>query len=58
MNARARAYTAHVDTFARDNLPPRSQWPELIFDIPEVRYPDRLNCVSELLDKTVAAGHG
>jgi 2-aminobenzoate-CoA ligase len=52
------AYTAHVDTFARDSLPPRGQWPELVFDIPEVRYPERLNCVVELLDKTVAAGHG
>src|SRR6266851_8359329 len=24
--------TAHIDTFARDNLPPREQWPELIFE--------------------------
>jgi 2-aminobenzoate-CoA ligase len=51
-------YTAHIDAFARDNLPPRDEWPELVFDIPEVRYPERLNCVVELLDKTVAAGHG
>jgi len=56
--AAKQAYTAHVDTFARDNLPDRSQWPELIFEIPEVRYADRLNCVVELLDKTVGAGHG
>jgi 2-aminobenzoate-CoA ligase len=58
MNVRAGTFTAHLDTFARDNLPPRSQWPELIFDIPELRYPERLNCVTELLDETVAAGHG
>jgi len=58
MAARKRPYTAHVDTFARDNLPPRSQWPELIFDIAEVRYGSRLNCVVELLDNMVAAGHG
>jgi len=58
VNATLGAYTAHVDTFARDNLPPRSEWPELIFDIPEVRYPARLNCAVELLDKMVAAGHG
>jgi 2-aminobenzoate-CoA ligase len=32
--------------------------PDLIFNLPELRYPDRLNCVVELLDKTVAAGHG
>lgn len=58
MNAPSRRDTAHIDTFARDNLPPRNQWPELIFDIPEVRYGERLNCVAELLDNTVAAGHG
>jgi 2-aminobenzoate-CoA ligase len=52
------AYTAHIDTFARDNLPPRAQWPELIFDLPELRYPKRMNCAVELLDGMVAAGHG
>ena len=52
------SYTSHVDTFARDNLPPRDQWPELIFEIPEVRYPDRINCAVELLDKHVANGWG
>ena len=30
-------YTAHLDTFARDNLPPRSQWPELRFDLRDVQ---------------------
>ncbi len=52
------SYTSHVDTFARDNLPPRDQWPELIFEIPEVQYPDRINCAVELLDKHVANGRG
>lgn len=41
--------SAHVDTFARDHLPPPEQWPELPFDLPELRYPDRLNCAAELL---------
>ncbi|MFF7447911.1 MULTISPECIES: AMP-binding protein [unclassified Streptomyces] len=41
--------SAHVDTFARDHLPPPGQWPELVFDLPELRYPDRLNCAAELL---------
>ncbi|NJP50362.1 AMP-binding protein [Streptomyces sp. SBST2-5] len=55
MNTRA---TAHVDTFARDNLPPPEQWPELRFDLPELQYPERLNCAAELLtgqpgDRTV-----
>ncbi len=52
------AYTAHVDTFTRDNLPPAGELPEFLFELPELRYPDRLNCAVELLDKTVAAGHG
>jgi len=52
------AYTAHADTFARDSLPPKSQWPDLMFELPELQYPGRLNCAAELLDKMVAGGHG
>jgi 2-aminobenzoate-CoA ligase len=52
------SYTSHVDTFARDNLPPRRQWPELIFDLPELQYPERMNCAVVLLDEMVAQGHG
>src|SRR3977135_186647 len=48
--------TAHIDTLARDNLPPREQWPELIFDLPELRYPGRLNCATELLDRAPERG--
>jgi len=51
-------YTAHTDTFARDNLPPRSQWPELLFEQQELKYPARMNCATELLDKPVTRGHG
>ena len=51
-------YSSHVDTFANDNLPPRDQWPDLIFTIPEVQYPDHLNCIVELLDKHVQQGYG
>jgi 2-aminobenzoate-CoA ligase len=50
--------SAHVDTFARDNLPPRDAWPEFRFDLPELQYPAELNCISELLDRWVAAGDG
>jgi 2-aminobenzoate-CoA ligase len=50
--------TAHADTFARDNLPPRAQWPELLFELPELQYPQRLNCAEELLDRMVVGGHG
>ena len=52
------ARTAHLDTFTRDNLPPREEWPELLFELPELQYPERLNCAAELLDGMVTAGHG
>ncbi|NDL59364.1 AMP-binding protein [Phytoactinopolyspora mesophila] len=45
--------SAHVDTFCRDRLPPEHTWPQMLFDLPDVRYPDRLNCASELLDTTI-----
>ncbi|KIF67405.1 2-aminobenzoate-CoA ligase [Streptomyces sp. AcH 505] len=47
--------SAHLDTFARDHLPPAGQWPVLLSapaELPELRYPDRLNCAAELLDRT------
>ena len=50
--------SAQVDSFARDNLPPREQWPEFRFDLPELQYPERMNCASVLLDDRVKAGHG
>jgi 2-aminobenzoate-CoA ligase len=46
--------SAHTDTFCRDNLPPRDQWPELRFDTDELRYPTRLNCAQALLDDIIA----
>ena len=50
--------SGHRDTFARDSLPPPEQWPDFIFDLTELQYPDRLNCVTELVDKWVASGQG
>ena len=51
--------TAHVDTFARDHLPPAEEWPTIdLTGVPELRYPERINCAAELLDRHVAAGHG
>jgi 2-aminobenzoate-CoA ligase len=47
--------SAHVDTFCRDNLPPAQLWPEMSFDLPELQYPQRLNCAEALLDDVVAA---
>ncbi|WP_343637898.1 AMP-binding protein [Roseateles sp.] len=50
--------SAHQDTFARDNLPPPDQWPALVFDLPSLRFPERMNCAHELLDRWVEAGQG
>ncbi|HEY0025819.1 MAG TPA: benzoate-CoA ligase family protein [Longimicrobium sp.] len=50
--------SAHVDTFARDHLPPRHLWPEMDYStLPELAYPPRLNCAVELLDRMVEVGH-
>ncbi|MEU9861645.1 AMP-binding protein [Streptomyces sp. NPDC047971] len=45
--------SAHHDTFARDHLPPADTWPHMLFDLPELAYPERLNCGAELLDRTI-----
>src|ERR1044072_1377911 len=50
--------SGHVDTFARVNLPPQTQWPQFRFTLPELQYPERLNCVTEFVDKWGAAGAG
>jgi 2-aminobenzoate-CoA ligase len=52
------ANSAHIDTFAREHLPPPEQQPEFIFELPELQFPDRLNCARELLDRHVDAGQG
>ncbi|HKH35492.1 MAG TPA: benzoate-CoA ligase family protein [Beijerinckiaceae bacterium] len=52
------SYTAHVDTFARDNLPPKEQWPIFLFARPELQYPERLNCVTHFLDRWIEEGSG
>lgn len=52
------AASAHVDTFARQHLPPPELWPDFIFTRPELLYPPRLNCVSYFLDRWVEQGHG
>ncbi|MFE1413166.1 AMP-binding protein [Streptomyces sp. NPDC058746] len=46
--------SAHADSFCRDRLPPPSLRPEFHFDLPELDYPDRLNCAHRLLDDSVA----
>src|SRR5262245_57678751 len=50
--------SAHVDTFARDNLPPVEQWPDLLLDRPEFQFPEYLNAAVELTDRMVEKGFG
>jgi 2-aminobenzoate-CoA ligase len=50
IDARAR------DNFARDNLPPHEQWPDLLLE--GLHYPDQLNCVTALLEQQILAGNG
>ncbi|MBV9346962.1 MAG: AMP-binding protein [Pseudolabrys sp.] len=50
--------SAHVDTFARHNLPPFEQWPDILLDRPEFQYPEYLNASVELTDKMVERGFG
>ncbi len=50
--------SAHIDTFARDNLPAFDQWPDLLLDRPEFHYPERLNAAVELTDRMVEKGFG
>jgi 2-aminobenzoate-CoA ligase len=48
--------SAHIDTFVRDNLPARDQWPELKFTLPELQFPTLYNA-SSILDVAIANGH-
>lgn len=49
-------FSAHVDSFTRDRLPPAEQWPELQLD--GFAYPERLNAAVELTDAMVGKGFG
>jgi 2-aminobenzoate-CoA ligase len=50
--------SAHVDTFARDNLPPAELQPEFLFTLPALQFSAQLNCATELLDRHIVSGHG
>lgn len=47
--------SAHLDTFARDHLPPAHLWPVIEFTTPELHYPERLNAATEIIDAPVSA---
>jgi len=48
------AGTVHIDTFARDRLPPPAAIPELLFEGAKLQFGPRLNCAAVLLDPWVA----
>src|SRR5215467_13752575 len=50
--------SGHVDDFARRNLPPFEQWPDLLLERPEFQYPEYLNVGVELTDRMVEKGFG
>jgi 2-aminobenzoate-CoA ligase len=54
------AASAHLDTFARDNLPPRELWPVMDYTVlPALTdYPSTMNCAVSLVDERVEAGDG
>ena len=52
------AASAHVDTFARDRLPAPADLPEFIFELPELQFPQRLNCATALLEQRLDQGWG
>jgi 2-aminobenzoate-CoA ligase len=55
MNVKVHA-TAHVDTFARDRLPARELWPDLL--PAGLAYPERLNAADALLEHDGPCVHG
>ena len=58
LSAAELSQSGYADNFAREHLPPPGQWPQFLFDLPGLDYPERLNCVAELLDAAVARGEG
>jgi 2-aminobenzoate-CoA ligase len=50
--------SGHIDDFARRNLPPPEQWPDMLLDRQEFQYPEYLNAAVELTDRIVQQGMG
>ena len=48
--------TAHLDSFARDRLPPEADQPDYLLD--GLDYPEWMNAAVELTDRMVARGFG
>jgi 2-aminobenzoate-CoA ligase len=50
--------SALIDRFVIENMPPADQWPEFLFETPELQFPARLNATVALLDSAINEGHG
>lgn len=50
--------SAQTDSFVRDRLPPREQWPQFRYDLPELQIPDQANAVTTLFDDALVKGWG
>ena len=50
--------TAHIDTFARDNLPAPELQPDFLFNLPQLQFGAQINCATELLDRHIREGRG
>ena len=50
--------SAHIDTFCARHLPAPEDQPEFRFDLPELHFPERMNCAYDLLDRWVEHGEG
>jgi 2-aminobenzoate-CoA ligase len=48
--------SAQTDRFVHDRLPPREQWPQFRYDLPQLQFPAHANLVEELLDKAAQRG--
>lgn len=55
---RAPIASAQTDRFVHDRLPPREQWPQLRYELPELQLPPQVNLVAELLDRAAEKGWG
>lgn len=51
-------HSAQLDRFVHDRLPPREQWPDLCYDLPELQaLPAQINAVQWLFDRADTQGH-
>ncbi|MBV8116899.1 MAG: AMP-binding protein, partial [Candidatus Eremiobacteraeota bacterium] len=51
-------FTGHVDRFAEEHLPRPELMPDLLFTLPELRFPERMNAIEYFVDRHVHHGRG